>query len=57
MRINVYLPDEIGQAAKEAELNFSAILRDALIKKLYDKDGKKLGLVQKEDRSPFKDLI
>ena len=34
MDITVYLPDEIGQRAKEHELNLSRLLRDAVTEEL-----------------------
>lgn len=34
MKVNVYLPDDIGERAKRAELNLSGILREAVIGEL-----------------------
>ena len=34
MNINAYLPDELGKRAKEAKVEFSALLRGAVIKEL-----------------------
>ena len=34
MNVNVYLPDDLGTQAKEAELPFSQLLRDAVVAEL-----------------------
>ena len=38
MKLNVYLPDDIGARAKAAELNFSGFLRSAIEQELYRLD-------------------
>lgn len=38
MNFNVYLPDELGQRAKDEQLKLSRLLRDAVIKELTRKD-------------------
>lgn len=37
MNVNVYLPDELGRQAKEADLPFSQLLRDAVVQELKRK--------------------
>jgi post-segregation antitoxin (ccd killing protein) len=55
--ITVYLPDEVGQWAKDAKLNLSALLREAVIRErdsrmLFERmsDKAKVMLLQVEDR-------
>jgi post-segregation antitoxin (ccd killing protein) len=38
MYVNLYLPDELGKRAKEANLKLSRLLREAVIKELEARD-------------------
>jgi post-segregation antitoxin (ccd killing protein) len=38
MNINAYLPDELGRRAKEAGLNLSGLLREAVVAELERRD-------------------
>jgi hypothetical protein len=38
MDVNCYLPDELGERAKAAELNFSALLRSAIFEELEHRE-------------------
>lgn len=38
MKVNIYLPDELGERAKNEELNLSRMLRDAVTAELRRKD-------------------
>jgi post-segregation antitoxin (ccd killing protein) len=37
-RVNIYLPDDLADAARRAELNVSAIAREALLEHLAGRD-------------------
>jgi hypothetical protein len=62
VNINVYLPDELGQRAKEAQLEFSALLRHAVTEELERRaelEAARDGMVSQEieaydrDRNPL----
>jgi hypothetical protein len=45
MKVNVYLPDELGERAKEADLNFSRMLRDAVSTELERREAMDKSLI------------
>jgi hypothetical protein len=62
MNINVYLPDELGERAKKAQVNFSALLRDGVSAELERREARAatLGestvhevLVEDENQYPY----
>ena len=47
--ITIYLPDDIGQRAKDKGINFSRLLRDALVGEFAEEDAKAKTLESAED--------